>query len=145
MLTLAVGINFQDHLSLALRNRIQVHLSTIFSIAKSGLSHFLSFPTDSSIWQFRRSIPFLGPVVLYVCHNVTYCQCPKSYLGFMVWRVQGGMPGSVRLRDSAILQRITVRQAEEKRLYGAICAAPAVVLMPWGLHKRKKVVILWSD
>jgi putative intracellular protease/amidase len=54
----------------------------------------------------------------------------------------GGMPGSVRLRDSVILQRITVRQAEEKRLYGAICAAPAVVLMPWGLHKRKKVVIL---
>jgi putative intracellular protease/amidase len=49
------------------------------------------------------------------------------------------MPGSVRLRDSVILQRITVRQAEEKRLYGAICAAPAVVLMPWGLHKRKKI------
>lgn len=51
----------------------------------------------------------------------------------------GGMPGSVRLRDSDILQRITVRQAEEKRLYGAICAAPAVVLMPWGLHRRKKI------
>ncbi|CAD6265198.1 unnamed protein product [Miscanthus lutarioriparius] len=51
----------------------------------------------------------------------------------------GGMPGSVRLRDSDILQRITVRQAEEKRLYGAICAAPAVVLTPWGLHRRKKV------
>lgn len=51
----------------------------------------------------------------------------------------GGMPGSVRLRDSNILQRITVRQAEEKRLYGAISAAPAVVLMPWGLHKRKKI------
>jgi len=49
------------------------------------------------------------------------------------------MPGSVRLRDSDILQSITVRQAEEKRLYGAICAAPAVVLMPWGLHKRKKI------
>ncbi|WVZ92523.1 hypothetical protein U9M48_038580 [Paspalum notatum var. saurae] len=51
----------------------------------------------------------------------------------------GGMPGSVRLRDSDILQRITVRQAEEKRLYGAISAAPAVVLMPWGLHRRKKI------
>ncbi|KAL6661282.1 hypothetical protein ACP70R_000666 [Stipagrostis hirtigluma subsp. patula] len=51
----------------------------------------------------------------------------------------GGMPGSVRLRDSEILQRITVTQAEEKRLYGAICAAPAVVLMPWGLHKRRKL------
>ncbi|GJN03763.1 hypothetical protein PR202_ga21241 [Eleusine coracana subsp. coracana] len=52
----------------------------------------------------------------------------------------GGMPGSVRLRESEILQRITVRQAEEKRLYGAICAAPAVVLLPWGLHKGKKVI-----
>ncbi|KAK3121945.1 hypothetical protein QOZ80_8BG0663120 [Eleusine coracana subsp. coracana] len=51
----------------------------------------------------------------------------------------GGMPGSVRLRESEILQRITVRQAEEKRLYGAICAAPAVVLLPWGLHKGKKI------
>ncbi|KAF7096478.1 hypothetical protein CFC21_098417 [Triticum aestivum] len=49
------------------------------------------------------------------------------------------MPGSVRLRDNEILQRIMVRQAEEKRLYGAICAAPAVVLMPWGLHKGRKI------
>ncbi|KAL6859100.1 hypothetical protein ACP4OV_018102 [Aristida adscensionis] len=51
----------------------------------------------------------------------------------------GGMPGSVRLRDSEILQRITVTQAEERRLFGAICTAPAVVLMPWGLHKGKKI------
>ncbi|OEL38401.1 Protein DJ-1-like protein C [Dichanthelium oligosanthes] len=57
----------------------------------------------------------------------------------------GGMPGSVRLRDSDILQRITVRQADEKRLYGAICAAPAVVLMPWGLHKRKKMTQIDCD
>ncbi|VAI89198.1 unnamed protein product [Triticum turgidum subsp. durum] len=49
------------------------------------------------------------------------------------------MPGSVRLRDNEILQRIMVRQAEEKRLYRAICAAPAVVLMPWGLHKGRKI------
>jgi putative intracellular protease/amidase len=72
----------------------------------------------------------------------------KFHIGF----VQGGMPGSVRLRDSEILQRITVRQAEEKRFYGAICAAPAVVLLPWGLHKGKKVVVIlhkfycwWSE
>ncbi|KAJ8480007.1 hypothetical protein OPV22_023734 [Ensete ventricosum] len=51
----------------------------------------------------------------------------------------GGMPGSVRLRDCEVLRKITVRQAEEKRLYGAICAAPAVTLMPWGLHKRKQI------
>lgn len=49
----------------------------------------------------------------------------------------GGMPGSARLRDNKILQEITSKQAEEKRLYGAICAAPAVTLLPWGLLRRK--------
>ena len=53
--------------------------------------------------------------------------------------IQGGMPGSARLRDCAILQKITCKQAEDKRLYGAICSAPAVVLKPWGLLKRKLV------
>ncbi|KAL2490765.1 Protein DJ-1C [Abeliophyllum distichum] len=50
----------------------------------------------------------------------------------------GGMPGSARLRDCKILQNIMSKQAEEKRLYGAICAAPAVTLLPWGLLKRKQ-------
>ncbi|XP_059313425.1 protein DJ-1 homolog C isoform X1 [Lycium ferocissimum] len=51
----------------------------------------------------------------------------------------GGMPGSARLRDCEVLQKITSRQAEQKRLYGAICAAPAVTLLPWGLLKRKQI------
>ncbi|KAK4270717.1 hypothetical protein QN277_019492 [Acacia crassicarpa] len=50
----------------------------------------------------------------------------------------GGMPGSVRLRDCEVLRKITCKQAEEKRLYGAICAAPAVTLLPWGLLRKKK-------
>lgn len=49
------------------------------------------------------------------------------------------MPGSVRLRDCEILQKITSKQAEDKRLYGAISAAPAVTLQPWGLLRRKRV------
>ncbi|XP_059313427.1 protein DJ-1 homolog C isoform X3 [Lycium ferocissimum] len=49
------------------------------------------------------------------------------------------MPGSARLRDCEVLQKITSRQAEQKRLYGAICAAPAVTLLPWGLLKRKQI------
>ncbi|KAH1060112.1 hypothetical protein AAZX31_02G125300 [Glycine max] len=52
---------------------------------------------------------------------------------------QGGMPGSARLRDCDVLRKITCRQAEENSLYGAICAAPAVSLLPWGLLKKKKV------
>ncbi|QCD83234.1 protein DJ-1 homolog C [Vigna unguiculata] len=51
----------------------------------------------------------------------------------------GGMPGSARLRDCEVLRKITSKQAEENRLYGAICAAPAVTLLPWGLLKRKKI------
>lgn len=50
------------------------------------------------------------------------------------------MPGSARLRDCQILQNITKKQAEAKRLYAAICAAPAVTLLPWGLLKRKQVI-----
>lgn len=48
------------------------------------------------------------------------------------------MPGSARLRDSETLRKITSKQAEEKRMYAAICAAPAVTLHPWGLLKRKQ-------
>ncbi|GAA0160097.1 hypothetical protein LIER_16730 [Lithospermum erythrorhizon] len=50
----------------------------------------------------------------------------------------GGMPGSARLRDCKDLQKITSKHAEENRLYGAICAAPAITLLPWGLIKRKQ-------
>lgn len=49
------------------------------------------------------------------------------------------MPGSVRLRDCEVLEKITRQQAEKRRLYGAICAAPAVTLLPWGLLRRKQV------
>ncbi|XP_057782949.1 protein DJ-1 homolog C [Salvia miltiorrhiza] len=50
----------------------------------------------------------------------------------------GGMPGSARLRDCQVLRDITIKHAEAKRLYAAICAAPAVTLLPWGLLKRKQ-------
>ncbi|CAA2995071.1 protein DJ-1 homolog C isoform X1 [Olea europaea var. sylvestris] len=50
----------------------------------------------------------------------------------------GGMPGAARLRDCKTLQSIMTKQAEEKRLFGAICAAPAVTLLPWGLLRRKQ-------
>lgn len=51
----------------------------------------------------------------------------------------GGMPGSARLRDCDVLREITCKQAEKNGLYGAICAAPAVTLLPWGLLKKKKI------
>jgi len=50
----------------------------------------------------------------------------------------GGMPGSEHLRDSADLIRLLKRQRTERRLYAAICAAPAVVLYPHGLLEGRR-------
>lgn len=45
----------------------------------------------------------------------------------------GGMPGAEHLRDDETLIRLLKAQQAEGRAYGAICAAPAVVLLPHGL------------
>ena len=45
----------------------------------------------------------------------------------------GGIPGAERLHDSAALIGILMRQRDKDRLYGAICASPAVVFEHHGL------------
>ena len=45
----------------------------------------------------------------------------------------GGMPGAEHLRDSAPLIGMLKKQKQAGRLYGAICATPAVALQPHGL------------
>ncbi len=45
----------------------------------------------------------------------------------------GGMPGAEHLRDCAALIDLLKAQREAGRLYGAICAAPVVVLQAHGL------------
>lgn len=52
--------------------------------------------------------------------------------------VPGGIPGAENLRNSAALATILQRQNEADKLYGAICASPAVVLQHHGLLKDKK-------
>jgi 4-methyl-5(b-hydroxyethyl)-thiazole monophosphate biosynthesis len=45
----------------------------------------------------------------------------------------GGMPGAEHLRDSKVLMDIVKQQKDANKLYGAICAAPAVALAAHGL------------
>jgi 4-methyl-5(b-hydroxyethyl)-thiazole monophosphate biosynthesis len=45
----------------------------------------------------------------------------------------GGIPGAEHLRDSKELIRIVRAQRDAGRLFGAICASPAVALLPHGL------------
>ena len=44
----------------------------------------------------------------------------------------GGMPGAEHLRDSIDLQTLLKQQVTDGRMYGAVCAAPAVVLASQG-------------
>ncbi len=50
----------------------------------------------------------------------------------------GGIPGADHLRDSADLVALLKRQVESGRLYGAICASPAVVLEHHGLLNGRR-------
>jgi len=52
--------------------------------------------------------------------------------------VPGGIPGAENLRNSASLAKILKKQNEANKLYGAICASPAVVLQHHGLLEGKK-------
>lgn len=49
----------------------------------------------------------------------------------------GGVPGVENLRDSEGLTRILQNQNKLGKLYGGICASPAVVLQPHGLLEGK--------
>ncbi|KAK7244193.1 hypothetical protein RIF29_39011 [Crotalaria pallida] len=50
----------------------------------------------------------------------------------------GGVPGVDNLRDNGVLEGLVKKHVEDGRLYAAVCAAPAVVLGPWGLLKGLK-------
>lgn len=52
--------------------------------------------------------------------------------------IPGGIPGAHNLAASEALTEILKKQNAEKRLYGAICASPAVVLHGHGLLEGKK-------
>lgn len=52
--------------------------------------------------------------------------------------VPGGMPGAQRLSDADAVVRLLQGQRRKERLYGAICAAPAVVLEPHGLLEDRR-------
>ncbi|MCJ7738090.1 MAG: DJ-1/PfpI family protein [Anaerolineae bacterium] len=47
--------------------------------------------------------------------------------------IPGGMPGAEHLRDSDALTELLSHHASQGRMYGAICAAPVIVLQHHGL------------
>lgn len=49
------------------------------------------------------------------------------------------MPGATNLKNCGVLESLVKKQAEDGRLYAAVCASPAVALGGWGLLKGLKV------
>jgi protein deglycase len=50
----------------------------------------------------------------------------------------GGIPGAENLKNSAVLAELLKKQNSKDKLYGAICASPALVLEHHGLLEGKK-------
>lgn len=53
----------------------------------------------------------------------------------------GGLPGAEYLRDDALLTTMLKKQAASGKLYGAICASPAVILQHHGLLTGKRATV----
>lgn len=62
-------------------------------------------------------------------------ECREAEYDLVV--LPGGIPGAEHLRDSQDLTDILHKQHKSGRLYGAICASPAVVLHYHGLLKSR--------
>ncbi len=62
--------------------------------------------------------------------------CAKEVYDLIV--LPGGIPGAENLKNSFVLAELLKKQNSENKLYGAICASPAVVLEHHGLLEGKK-------
>jgi len=96
---------------------------------------------------FRRAgatvdIASVNELVFTSSHNVKIYadklidECREEQYDLVV--VPGGIPGAENLKNSATLADILRKQNAADRLYGAICASPAVVLQHHGLLEGKK-------
>jgi 4-methyl-5(b-hydroxyethyl)-thiazole monophosphate biosynthesis len=71
-----------------------------------------------------------------VMADLHLAQCQNENYDLIV--LPGGIPGAQNLQQSEILAGLLKKQNSENKLYGAICAAPALVLEHHGLLQGKK-------
>jgi 4-methyl-5(b-hydroxyethyl)-thiazole monophosphate biosynthesis len=75
-----------------------------------------------------RGVKLVADQLISECTNETYD----------LIALPGGIPGAEHLRDSVELVQLLRKQYESNRLYGGICAAPAVVLQHHGFLKGRQ-------
>lgn len=77
-------------------------------------------------------------VVLVADRRLADCHIDSIDEPYDLIVLPGGMPGAEHLRDSQDLIARLKRQRDENRLYGAICASPAVVFRHHGLLNSRR-------
>ena len=71
-----------------------------------------------------------------VIADILLTDCMDNVYDLIV--LPGGIPGALNLKESKELAVLLKRQQSEQKLYGAICASPALVLEHHGLLEGKK-------
>ena len=102
-------------------------IGTVDVLRRAGLHVVLASVHDTKEIVMSRGV--------HVLTDATLTEVLKSYPQH-TWDavvVPGGMPGARNIASCKDAQTITAEQHKAGRLVAAICAAPAVVLLPWGI------------
>ncbi|THB74658.1 MAG: DJ-1 family protein [Desulfobacteraceae bacterium] len=102
---------------------------TIIDVLRRAGAQVVVASVDDITIKASKGIEFKADKLLKDCMDDT----------FDLIVLPGGIPGSMNLRDSKDLAAMLKKQAKEDRYYGAICAAPAIVLHHHGLVTPGKV------
>jgi 4-methyl-5(b-hydroxyethyl)-thiazole monophosphate biosynthesis len=103
-------------------------LSVVDILRRAGIEVDLAAVGDDVQVTSSHNVPVIADKLIIACAEERY--------DLIV--LPGGIPGAENLKKSEILAALLKKQNSEDRLYGAICASPAVVLEPQGLLKGKK-------
>eukprot|EP00899_Mesostigma_viride_P011288 jgi/Mesvir1/2015/Mv06197-RA.1 len=100
-------------------------------LVRAGAKVTLASVEEGLQVECSRKVLLLADVKIAECQGVEY---DAIFL-------PGGMPGATHLKESATLMSILGAHAKAGKLYGAICASPAVALTPAGLLQGLKATV----
>lgn len=103
-------------------------VSIIDTLRRGGVQVTVSSVMNDLQVTASRQVKLVADKLIIDCEHETYD----------LIALPGGIPGAEHLRDSEPLISMVKRQKEAGRLYGAICASPAVAFGPHGLLKGRK-------
>ncbi len=100
----------------------------IDTLRRASVEVVVASVEDSLQITASRDTTLVADVMIEACKDET----------FDLIALPGGMPGAEHLRDTEVLVDLLKTQEAAGRLYGAICASPAVVLQHHGLLVDRK-------